>query len=112
MHQNTQLIPINASLTFIALNSLECGMTNTNFLFLLHLRDPFVQQMHSLNTLDLVSHFYHYDKQASLVTSCVTQDGGKSVTILLDGYDELPVNLQQNSFIGDLLERKVLLACS
>ena len=44
-------------------------LTNTDFLFLLHLRDPSVQQMHSLDTL--VRHFYHYDKQASLVTSCV-----------------------------------------
>ena len=85
-------------------------LTNTDFLFLLHLRDPSVQQMHSLDTL--VRHFYHYDKQASLVTSCVAQDGGKSVTILLDGYDELPVNLRQNSFIADLLQRKVLPACS
>ena len=43
-----------------------------------------------------------------MVTSCVAQDGGKSVTILLDGYDELPVNLRQNSFIADLLQHKVL----
>ena len=85
-------------------------LTNTDFLFLLHLRDPSVQQMHSLD--DLVHHFYHYDKQASLVTSCVAQDGGKSVTILFDGYDELPVHLQQNSFISDLLQHKVLPACS
>ncbi len=85
-------------------------LTNTDFLFLLHLRDPSVQQMHSLDAL--VRHFYHYDKQASLVTSCVAQDGGKSVTILLDGYDELPVNLRQNSFIADLLQRRVLPACS
>ena len=85
-------------------------LTNTDFLFLLHLRDPSVQQMHSLDAL--VRHFYQYDKQASLVTSCVVQDGGKSVTILLDGYDELPVNLRQNSFIADLLQRRVLPACS
>ena len=85
-------------------------LTNTDFLFLLHLRDPSVQQMNSLD--DLVHHFYHYDKQASLVTSCVAQDGGKSVTILFDGYDELPVHLQQNSFIADLLQHKVLPACS
>ena len=85
-------------------------LTNTDFLFLLHLRDPSVQQIHSLDTL--VCHFYHYDKQASLVTSCVAQDSGKSVTILFDGYDELPVNLRQNSFITDLLHHKVLPACS
>ena len=85
-------------------------LTNTDFLLLLHLRDPSVQQLHSLD--DLVHHFYRYDKQASLVTSCVAQDGGKSVTILFDGYDELPVRLQQNSFIADLLQHKVLPACS
>ena len=85
-------------------------LTKTDFLFLLHLRDPSVQQMHSLDTL--VHHFYHYDKQASLVTSCVAQDGGKSVTILLDGYDELPEHLRQNSFIANLLQCRVLPACS
>ena len=95
-------------------------LTNTNFLFLLHLRDPSVQQMHSLDSL--VHHFYHYyhDEQACLlITSCVCQYGGKSVTILLDGYDELPenlrqnsLNLRQNSFIANLLHRKVLPACS
>ena len=86
-------------------------LTNTDFLFLLHLRDPSVQQMHSLD--DLVHHFYHYDKQACLdLTSCLRQHGGISVTILFDGYDELPVHLQQHSFIADLLQHKVLPACS
>ena len=41
----------------------------------------------------------------------MAQDGGKSVTILLDGYDELPSNLRQKSFIIDLLQHKVLPAC-
>ena len=36
----------------------------------------------------------------------------KSVTILLDGYDELPLFLRQNSFIVHLLQHKVLPACS
>ena len=87
-------------------------LTNTHFLFLLHLRDPSVQQMHSLN--DLIHHFNcNHDKQAcSDLTSSLRQDSGKSVTILLDGYDELPPNLRQNSFIVDLLQRKVLPACS
>ena len=85
-------------------------MTNTDFLFLLQLRDPYVQQIHSLDAL--VHHFYRYNKQATLVTSCVAQDGGKSVTILLDGYDELPENLRKNGFIADLLQHKVLPACS
>ena len=87
-------------------------LINTHFLFLLHLRDPSVQQMHSLS--DLVHHFYcDHDKQAcSDLTSSLRQGSGKSVTILLDGYDELPPNLRQNSFIVELLQRKVLPACS
>ena len=44
-------------------------LTNTDFLFLLHLRDPSVQQLDSLQSLDC--HFYHYNKQAEQVTSCV-----------------------------------------
>ena len=85
-------------------------LTNTNFLFLLHLRDPSVQEMESLD--DLVGYFYHYDKQAFKVKSCIAEDGGRPVMILLDGYDELPPNHRQRSFIVDLLEHRVLPACS
>ena len=85
-------------------------LMNTSFLFLLPLRDPSVQQMHSLN--NLVHYFYHYDEQASQVMSYIVEDGGKSVTILLDGYDELPLNLRTNSFIADLLQYRILPACS
>jgi len=53
----------------------------------------------------LVHHFYKQDKEAE---SHLLQDGGKSVTILLDGYDELPAELRQNSFIARLLQHKVL----
>lgn len=37
---------------------------------------------------------------------------GKDVTILLDGFDELPEDLQDGGFITDLLEHKVLLSCN
>ena len=85
-------------------------LTNTEFLFLLHLRDPSVQQINSLDTL--VHYFYHHDTQAKQVACYIAQDGGKSVTILLDGYDELPPSLQRNGFIVDLLQHEELPACS
>ena len=87
-------------------------LTNTHFLFLLHLRDPSVRQLDSLQSL--VRHF-HLDCDEHIcsdLTSYVRKDGGKSVTILLDGYDELPPNLRQNGFIVDLLQHKVIPACS
>jgi len=81
-------------------------LTNSNFLFLLYLRDPAVQQMKSLECL--VSHFYKHEKEALSCIPQLTKDGGRSVTILLDGYDELPAELRQNSFIADVLKGKVL----
>ena len=62
-----------------------------------------------MKSLDcLVLHFYKYYKEAKQNDfSCITQDGGKSVTILLDGYDEFPADLRQNSFVSDILQRKV-----
>ena len=85
-------------------------LNSTRFLFLLHLRDPTVQQINSLHTL--VHHFYHYERLALKMTSRVAQDDGNSVTILLDGYDELPPPLRQNGFIVDLLQHKILPSCS
>ena len=85
-------------------------LRNTEFLFLLHLRDPSVQLINSLYAL--VRYFYHYGAQAQQVTSYIAESGEKSVTILLDGYDELPPNLQQNGFIVGLLQCEYLPACS
>ena len=85
-------------------------LPTSNFLFLLHLRDPAVQQINSVNSL--VHHFYKYEKDAQKIAdSCTThflKHGGKSVTILLDGYDEFPKELRQKSFITDLIKHVVL----
>jgi len=77
-----------------------------NFLFLLHLRDPAVQQMKSIDCL--INHFYmHGEGDNQTVIAQLLQDQGRSVIILLDGYDELPPNLQNNGFIYDILRHKV-----
>jgi len=89
-------------------------LMNSKVLFLLYLRDPAVHNMNSLH--DLVHHFYGCNKDASeIATSYATkllQDGGKFVTLLLDGYDEYPDNLRQHSFIAGILQRKILPACA
>ena len=85
-------------------------LSKSDFLFLLCLRDPAVQQMKSLECL--VHHFYRYRKEAKHLASTfaanLLQDGGKSVTVLLDGYDEFPADLRQNSFVFEILQHKVL----
>jgi len=81
-------------------------LTKSDFLFLLYLRDPAVQQIKSVD--DLIYHFY---KHKSKARDHLFRDGGKSVTFLLDGYDELPVDLRQNSFISSLLQLEIFPAC-
>ena len=52
------------------------------------------------------------DKRAlDIVNTCSDQlldNGGKDITLLLDGFDELPEELQKNSLIADILKRDVL----
>ena len=82
-------------------------LTSSDFLFLLYLRDPAVQQIKSIG--DLIFHFYKHENK---VWDYVFRDGGKSVTFLLDGYDEFPADLRKNSFISSLLQLEVLPASS
>ena len=78
-------------------------LNRSRFLFLLHHRDPSV---HEITTLKKLLHLF-YDTDVS-VRSCLTQlqDNEKSVVFLLDDYDEYPVELRQNSFISDIIDRK------
>ena len=97
---------------------------NRLFLFLLHLRDPDVQNIKTLN--DFLSHCIYYTDESirslesydsfisSIINRCCTQllqDNGRSAVIVLDGYDEYPVELRRKSFISSIIDREVL-CCS
>ena len=77
------------------------------------LRDPCLQQIKSVD--DLLQLFYKGHKNATeVVSACsehLSKNGGKSLTLLLDGYDEYPRNLHDNSLITDILQRQVLPLC-
>ncbi|XP_065920395.1 protein NLRC5-like isoform X2 [Dysidea avara] len=80
---------------------------------LICLRDPSIQQVTSIR--DLLQLFCKGDtKAAELSTLCsdyLLANGGKDVTFLFDGYDEFPDNLQKNSLMADIINRKVLPLC-
>ena len=65
--------------------------------------------------MDLLQLFYKGHRNAAeIVTACsqyLSENGGKSLVLLLDGYDEYPRNLQENSLITDILHRQVLPLC-
>jgi len=88
-------------------------LSDKKMVFLLFLRDPVVQQISCLK--DLVLYFYHNDEAAiNRAESCaefLVNNSGSGITIILDGYDELPDELKQRGFISNLIHRDILPAC-
>ena len=80
---------------------------------LLCLRDPSLQQAQSVD--DLLQLFCAGDKNAIQIASACAQylfaNGGKTLTLLLDGYDEYPEHLRESSLISKILKRQVLPLC-
>ena len=81
---------------------------------LVHLRDPTVQKMSNPEQL-----FQYFCKPfgseaANIAVTCnkyFLGNNGKTLTLLLDGYDELPEEVRGNSLIADILYRQVLPEC-
>ena len=80
---------------------------------LVFLRDPSLRQVSSID--DLLQLFCKGDKNATQIVSACAQylldSSGKTLTLLLDGYDEYPRDLQEASLIADILKRQVLPLC-
>jgi len=79
----------------------------SHFVFLLTFRDPAVQNMASLG--DLVRYFCSDSTQKiEAYIDLISKSQGKDVTFLLDGYDELPSQARQKSFISKIINRQIL----
>ena len=78
------------------------------------LRDPTVQQVASVS--DLLQHFCEGNSRTvEIAAAChdyLSENGGKDLAFLFDGFDEYPETLQKNSVIADILKRKVLPYCA
>ena len=83
------------------------------FVLLVQLRNPAVQQVSYIK--DILELFCKgYERATEIVTACsdyLFKNGGKDVVFLFDGFDEFPDDLQKNSLIVDILNRKVLPCC-
>ena len=88
-------------------------LKNYELVLLVLLRDPSLQQVSSVD--DLLRLFCKGDKNATPIVSACAQylfdNSGKTLTLLLDGYDEYPRDLQEASLIADILKRQVLPFC-
>ena len=81
---------------------------------LVHLRDPTVQKMSTFE--QLLQYFCKPfgSNAAEIAITCNEYflENGKSLTLLLDGYDEMPEELRGTTLIADILNRYVLPDCS
>ena len=84
-----------------------------DLVLLVCLRDPSLQQVDSVD--DLLQLFCQGDKNATQIVSACAQNlfanGGKTLTLLLDGYDEYPEHLWESSLVSKILKRQVLPFC-
>ena len=80
-------------------------LQNFELVLLVCLRDPSLLQIKSVD--DLLQLFCIGDKNATeVVTVCskyLFANGGKSLTLLLDGYDEYPEHLRECSLVANIL---------
>ena len=88
-------------------------LKNFELVLLVCLRDPSLQQIESVD--ELLQLFYKRHKNTTEITSAcseyLSENDGKTLTLLLDGYDEYPSDLQENSLIADIIKRQVLPLC-
>ena len=102
-------------LKHIAYSWAEQGMLQKyELLLLVYLRDPIVQKMSTAEQL-----FQYFCKPfgsnaTKIAITCseyFLENNGKTLTLLLDGYDEMPEEFRGNSLIADILNRQVLPDC-
>ena len=88
-------------------------LQNFELVLLVCLRDTSLQQIKSVG--NLLQLFCKGDENATQIVSACAQylfaNGGKTLTLLLDGYDEYPEHLQKSSLIADIIKRRVLPLC-
>ena len=88
-------------------------MQKFKLILLVCLRDPGVQNMTTVD--DLLQSFCKRDRKAENIASAcsdyLTENNGKDVAFLFDGYDEYPKMLQKDGLIADILKRRILPDC-
>ena len=87
-------------------------LANKVLLFLIYLRDPYIKQITCLKKL--VSYaicLSEQNKTVELITEYLENTSGLHATIVFDGYDEISMEIRQNSFITKIINKQCLKLC-
>ena len=81
-------------------------------LFLIFLRDPSIQRLTSFaGFAKYVTCARQQSKIVGSFTEYLINTSGKDLLFVFDGYDELPEMLRKESFVADIINRKILPCC-
>ena len=83
-------------------------LEDTKLLVSIYLRDPCVHQI--LTFTDLAKYITttcHQNKMIEDFTLALSNTCGKDITFVFDGYDELPESFRKESFIANIINRKM-----
>ena len=81
-------------------------LRSDKLVFLLLLRDPAVEEI--TNEQQLIEYFTKSPSKVTLIHHYVKEKCGAGVTLIIDGFDELNVELCRKSFFTRLMKRKLL----
>ena len=88
-------------------------LSKKQLLFLIFLRDPSIEKIKCLK--DFVSYVMcssQCNEKVEFITKYLENTSGEHIVIVFDGYDEISEELRHNSFIGNIINRKILKLCS
>ena len=81
-------------------------------LFLIFLRDPCVKKINSLREFVAYAMCSSLlNKNVDVIAQYLENTSGIDVTIVFDGYDEISSEIRDNSFIANIINRKILMLC-
>ena len=84
-------------------------LTEIKIVFLLYLRDPHIQSITTTKQLiEYISMGCLDDEQITTLNKHLVNTKGHQLCIVMDGFDEYPTSLQENSFIVDIINSRVL----
>jgi len=86
-------------------------LMDKRFIFLLHSRDPKLQSLKQVKDLVALCCDFENEETLNLIDECIKETKGKFLTVLLDGYDELPEELQSDNLLSRMIRCEILSKC-
>ena len=79
-------------------------LKNERLVFLIYFRDPKIRK---INNFESLIEYISYSLISKSIEQYIGSVSGKDVTLVFDGYDEYPDMLREDSYLSDVINRKI-----